>query len=153
MICQVLFFLVFWTPRTSHTVKIEPKRCNGVQTCLSMGTGSAFKRIKRKSIARPQPQHYLNSPSNGKTWKEQAKQISSTCLAFHVVFGRACGAASTTFQIEKTRNPTSNQDSETTPNKLLKPLQKWPQMTPKWSQKWSRNGPGKGIRHQKIPEN
>jgi len=75
------------------------------KTCLSMGTGSAFEIIKKgkhhTNTFKPQPQHHLNSPSNGKTWKEQAKQTSSTRLALHVVFGRACGAASTTFQVEK----------------------------------------------------
>ena len=51
-----------------------------------MGTGSAFEIIENEkhhtSTVKPQPQHHLNSPSNGKTWKKQEKQTSSTCRAF-----------------------------------------------------------------------
>ena len=94
-----------------------------------MGTGSAFK--------------------DGGLQGDGLKAV----LATAVVFGRACGAASTTLANEKTIektwnksrkwflksgsgrkpqwNPTSNHDSETTPNKLLKPPQKLPQITPK----------------------
>ena len=99
------------------------------ETCLSKGTGSAFE--------------------DGGLRGNGLKAV----LATAVVFGRACGAASTTLPNEKTIektwnksrkwflksgsgkksqwNPTSNHDSETTPNKLLKPLQKLPQIAPK----------------------
>ena len=61
--------------------------------------------------------------------------------ALHVVFGRACGAASTMFQIETTENPTSNQYSQTSPKNRPNHLKSNPKMTPKRSQKWSQNGP------------
>ena len=70
-----------------------------------MGTGSAFEIIEKKkhcmSTFKPHPQHHLNCASNNKTWNKQAKQTSATFLAFPVVFGCACGAAPTTFQLEQ----------------------------------------------------
>ena len=42
-----------------------------------------------REASKPEPRHHLNCPSNSKTHKEQAKQGSTTFLAFHVVFGRA----------------------------------------------------------------
>ena len=74
---------------------------------------------------------------------KQSKHTSSTCLALQVVFGRACGAASTTFQIETPKNPTSNKDSETSPKDRPNHLKSNPKMTPKWRQKWSQNRPRK----------
>ena len=81
--------------------------------------------------------------------EERDPNESQNVFALQVVFGRACGAASTTFQIEKTRNPTSNQDSETSSKKRQKHFKSKPENTVKWSQKWSQNGPGGGgARHQ-----
>ena len=72
---------------------------------------------------------------------KQSKQTSSTCLALQVVFGRACGAASTTFQIEKTKNPTSNKDSETSPKKRQNHCKSNPKMTLTWPQNGAKSGP------------
>ena len=60
--------------------------------------------------------------------EERDPNESQNVFALQVVFGRACGAASTTFQIEKTKNPTSNQDSETSPKKR----QNTSKVSPKW---------------------
>ena len=60
------------------------------KTCLSMGTGSAFK-IKTRKIShehfQQQPQHHLNSPSDGKTWKEQTL-VSSRLVSSRLVSSR-----------------------------------------------------------------
>jgi hypothetical protein len=65
-----------------------------------------LKEERCRGIIKPDPNAIPNGPCNAQIWEEQVTQTSTTLLAFGVVFGHACGAASTTLQLEKRHRKT-----------------------------------------------
>ena len=130
--------LKFWNLKTLNFGNVKALKSGNIETCLTNEQGARLKKSASQMNPRklsttpnqrpqkktkkyhtntfkPQSRRHRNSPRNGKYGRN--KQSKHHRRVLHFMWSSTAPAArpKTTFQIEKNKNPTSNQDSETSP--------------------------------------